>query len=96
MVPIPVQQRTSDHEYSSHQEGQVESLSGNGIVNGSSSTAVHHHAPTSVSFSTIGSSGTQGFETQASPETFSSSQHAGPLLPVLDPAQLQVILPMSS
>ncbi|KAM1859212.1 hypothetical protein ACFX13_011546 [Malus domestica] len=81
VVPIPVVPRSSNHGTSSSQHGQEASSS--------SSPAVHHDIPTS---STTSSPTTRGFETQAVSQTLSSSPYAGPLLPVLNPAQLQVIL----
>ncbi|KAM1741307.1 hypothetical protein ACFX12_011446 [Malus domestica] len=81
VVPISVVPRSSNHGTSSSQHGQEASSS--------SSPAVHHDIPTS---STTSSPTTRGFETHAVSQTLSSSPYAGPLLPVLNPAQLQVIL----
>lgn len=102
MVPIPVQHRSSDHGDTVHQEGIMESLSGNGIIYGSSSFSIHNDAYTPVSSPNMSSSSlqfgteTQGIETQVSIDIISLSQHIVPLLPNLDSSQFQVILLLSS
>lgn len=66
---IPVQHKSSNHGNIVHQKGIMESLSGNGNINGSSSSA-NAHTPFSSSHMSSSSLqlgiGTQGFETQAS------------------------------
>ncbi|KAM2301622.1 hypothetical protein ACFX1S_032519 [Malus domestica] len=96
IVPVSVQHKSSAHANTINPERNMDSFLDHGTA-----FATHTHAPPSVSTSHINSSsarsdtGTQGFETHVFPDTFSSSQDTVPLLPVLDPSQLQVILPLS-